>query len=136
MLTLSASNYERVWPLKLAEPDMEFTEQDRNALYDTWMSQKAKMHITQMDMAKRLGLNLHEFSGLLRGNSHLTLGFVQQLCEQLHVRPNQVIPSLMERDMAAIGSVLLQNRVTVDGDISNVFIDGNQVVIEYVHQVS
>ncbi len=55
---------------------MEFTEQDRNALYDTWMSQKAKMHITQMDMAKRLGLNLHEFSGLLRGNSPLTLGFV------------------------------------------------------------
>jgi transcriptional regulator with XRE-family HTH domain len=114
---------------------MEFTELDRNALYNTWMSQKAKMHITQMDMAKRLGLSLHEFSGLLRGNSPLTLGFVKQLCEQLHVRPNQVIPTLTERDMAAIGSVLLQNRVTVDGDISNVFIDGNQVVIEYVHQV-
>ncbi len=115
---------------------MEFTQQDRNALCDTWMSQKAKMHITQMDMAKRLGLSLHEFSGLLRGNFPLTLGFINQLCEHLHVRPNQVIPTLMERDMAAIGAVLLQNRITVDGDISNVFIDGNQVVIEYVHQVS
>ena len=28
-----------------------------------------------MEMAKRLGLSLHEFSGLLRGNSPLTLGF-------------------------------------------------------------
>ncbi|MCQ6493188.1 XRE family transcriptional regulator, partial [Vibrio parahaemolyticus] len=45
---------------------MEFTELDRNALFDIWMSQKAKMHITQMEMAKRLGLCLHEFSGLLR----------------------------------------------------------------------
>ncbi|MBR9876052.1 MAG: helix-turn-helix transcriptional regulator [Vibrionaceae bacterium] len=115
---------------------MEFTEQDRSALYNTWMSQKAKMHITQMDMAKRLGLSLHEFSGLLRGSLPLTLGFVKQLCEQLHVRPSQVIPTLNEREMSAIGSVHLQSRVTVDGDISNVFIDGNQVVIEYVHQVS
>ncbi|PFG57874.1 hypothetical protein ATG66_0373 [Vibrio sp. ES.051] len=115
---------------------MEFTELDRSALYDIWMSQKAKMHITQMEMAKRLGLKVHEFSGLLRGNSPLTLSFVKQLCEQLHVRPSLVIPSLTERDISASGSVYLQNRVTVDGDISNVFIDGNQVVIEYVHQVS
>ncbi|MEF1191290.1 XRE family transcriptional regulator, partial [Vibrio parahaemolyticus] len=28
---------------------MEFTELDRNAPYDIWMSQKAKMHITQME---------------------------------------------------------------------------------------
>ncbi|EII3115400.1 helix-turn-helix transcriptional regulator [Vibrio parahaemolyticus] len=115
---------------------MEFTELDRNALYDIWMSQKAKMHITQMEMAKRLGLSLHEFSGLLRGNSPLTLGFIKQLCEQLHVRPGQAIPSLTERELSAAGSVHLQNRVTVDGDIRNVFIEGNQVVIEYVHQVS
>ncbi len=92
---------------------MEFTELDRNALYDIWMSQKAKMHITQMEMAKRLGLSLHEFSGLLRGNSPLTLGFIKQLCEQLHVRPGQVIPSLTERELSAAGSVHLQNRVTV-----------------------
>ncbi|BCG19696.1 transcriptional regulator [Vibrio alginolyticus] len=135
-LTFILSKCESVLTLELAEADMEFTELDRNALYDIWMSQKAKMHITQMEMAKRLGLSLHEFSGLLRGNSPLTLGFVKQLCEQLHVRPGQVIPSLTERDLSASGTVYLQNRVTVDGDISNVFIDGNQVVIEYVHQVS
>ncbi|OXE28353.1 transcriptional regulator, partial [Vibrio parahaemolyticus] len=51
-------------------------------------------------------------------------------------RPGQVIPSLTERELSAAGSVHLQNRVTVDGDIRNVFIEGNQVVIEYVHQVS
>ncbi|AIV07649.1 MULTISPECIES: helix-turn-helix domain-containing protein [Vibrio] len=114
---------------------MEFTELDRNALYDIWMSQKAKMHLTQMEMAKRLGLSLHEFSSLLRGNAPLTLGFVKQLCEQLHVRPGQVIPSMTERDVSGSGSVYLQNRVTVDGDIRNVFIEGNQVVIEYEHHV-
>ncbi|MGR5238959.1 XRE family transcriptional regulator [Vibrio alfacsensis] len=114
---------------------MEFTELDRNALYDIWMSQKAKMHMTQMEMAKRLGLGLHEFTALLRGNTPLTLSFVNQLCEQLHVRPNQVIPSFTEREFSTSGSVYLQNRVTVDGDIRNVFIEGNQVIIEYEHQV-
>lgn len=49
---------------------MEFTEQDRMALYDLWMSQKAKMHITQMEMTKRLGLNHHEFSSLLKEETH------------------------------------------------------------------
>ncbi|MBF4318655.1 XRE family transcriptional regulator, partial [Vibrio anguillarum] len=33
---------------------MEFSEEDRQALYNAWMSQKAKMHLTQMEMAKRL----------------------------------------------------------------------------------
>ncbi|CAH1585981.1 XRE family transcriptional regulator [Vibrio rotiferianus] len=115
---------------------MEFTELDRNALYDIWMSQKAKMHLTQMEMAKRLGLNLHEFSALLRGSAPLTLGFVNKLCEQLHVRPAQVIPSLTDRDVSSSCSVYLQNRISVDGDIKNVFIEGNQVVIEYEHRLN
>jgi DNA-binding Xre family transcriptional regulator len=87
-------------------------------------------------MAKRLGLSLHEFSALLRGNAPLTLGFVKQLCEQLHVRPGQVIPSMSKRDISSSGSVYLQNRITVDGEIRNVFIEGNQVVIEYEHTVN
>ncbi|AXY02736.1 MULTISPECIES: XRE family transcriptional regulator [Vibrio] len=115
---------------------MELTELDRNALYDIWMSQKAKMHMTQMEMAKRLGLGLHEFTALLRGNAPLTLTFVNQLCEQLHVRPSQVIPSFFERELVAPGAVYLQNRVMVDGEIRNVFIEGNQVIIEYEHQIS
>ncbi|MDF2152649.1 helix-turn-helix transcriptional regulator [Vibrio sp. CAU 1672] len=115
---------------------MEFTELDRNALYDIWMSQKAKMHITQMEMAKRLGLSLHEFSALLRGSAPLTLRFVNQLCEQLHVRPSRVIPSLSERDLTNGSAIYLQNRVTVDGEIRNVFVDGNQVVIEYEHKLN
>lgn len=115
---------------------MEFTEQDRIALYDLWMSQKAKMHITQMEMTKRLGLNHHEFSSLLRGSAPLTLGFVHQLCEQLHVQPAKVIPSLSQRNLSDSQSIFLQSRVTVDGVIKNVFVDGNQVVIEYEHQLN
>ena len=36
---------------------MEFTDQDREALYNIWMSQKAKLRLTQMEVAKRLGMN-------------------------------------------------------------------------------
>lgn len=32
---------------------MEFTERDRDALYQTWMSQKSKMRLTQMEFAKK-----------------------------------------------------------------------------------
>lgn len=31
---------------------MQYTEQDRQVLHDTWMSHKAKMRITQIEMAK------------------------------------------------------------------------------------
>ncbi|MEF1306426.1 XRE family transcriptional regulator, partial [Vibrio owensii] len=52
------------------------------------------------------------------------------------VRPGQVIPSMSKRDISSSGSVYLQNRITVDGEIRNVFIEGNQVVIEYEHTVN
>ncbi len=41
---------------------MVFSEEDRQALYNVWMSQKAKMHLTQMEMARRLNLTQLEFS--------------------------------------------------------------------------
>jgi hypothetical protein len=52
------------------------------------------------------------------------------------VRPAQVIPSLTDRDVSSSCSVYLQNRISVDGDIKNVFIEGNQVVIEYEHRLN
>ncbi|EHH1188512.1 XRE family transcriptional regulator [Vibrio vulnificus] len=115
---------------------MEFTEQDRIALYDIWMSQKAKMHITQMEMTRRLGLNHHEFSSYLRGDTPLTLGFINQLCEQLHVQPFKVIPSLSRRDLSTSQTIFLQNKITVDGVIRNVYVEGNQVIIEYEHPIN
>ncbi len=116
---------------------MDFTEQDRRALYDTWMSQKAKMQITQMEMTRRLRINHQDFSASLRGDAPLTLSFITKLCEQLHVEPYKVIPSLAKRDTdGGANCVFLRNRVTVDGEVKNVYIDGNQVIIEYLHQVS
>lgn len=47
---------------------MEFTEQDRDALYQTWMSQKSRMRITQMEFSKKLGMNQLDFSRVLKGD--------------------------------------------------------------------
>lgn len=115
---------------------MEFTEQDRTALYNVWMSQKAKMHMTQMEMTRRLGLKHHEFSSYLRGDTPLTLGFINQLCEQLNIQPSKVIPSLARRDLSTCQAIILQNRITVDGVVRHVFVEGNQVIIEYEHAVN
>jgi len=71
---------------------MEFTELDRNALYDIWMSQKAKMHLTQMEMAKRLGISLHEFSSLL--NSYVS-NYTFALDKLFHPRLNEISPVLV-----------------------------------------
>ncbi|MBL4304328.1 helix-turn-helix domain-containing protein [Vibrio fluvialis] len=114
---------------------MEFGPEDRIALYDVWMSQKAKMHLTQMEMTKRLGVSQVEFSNILRGNAPLTMAFVTKFCQQLHVEPHNVLPTLKNKFISGEHLVHLQNRVTVDGEIQRVLIDGNQVIIEYTHLV-
>ncbi len=40
---------------------MELNQEDRKALYDVWMTKKAKMHMTQMEMTKRLGVSQGSF---------------------------------------------------------------------------
>ncbi|QXO15440.1 MULTISPECIES: helix-turn-helix domain-containing protein [Vibrio] len=112
---------------------MEFGPEDRHALYDIWMSQKAKMHLTQMEMAKRLGVSQVEFSNLLRGNAPLTMSFVTTFCQHLHVEPYNVLPTLKSKFTSGEHLVRLQNRITVDGEIQRVQVDGNQVIIEYTH---
>ncbi|MFC3023895.1 helix-turn-helix domain-containing protein [Vibrio zhugei] len=112
---------------------MELTQEDRTALYNIWMSQKAKMQITQMEMAKRLGLTQVEFSRILRGDAAISMAFVTKFCKQLHVEPYSTLPTLKRAQMG--GAVVhLQNRIVIDGEIQNVYIDGNQVIIEYSHQ--
>ncbi|MBF9002796.1 MULTISPECIES: helix-turn-helix domain-containing protein [Vibrio] len=113
---------------------MELNQEDRTALYNVWMSQKAKMQITQMEMSKRLGLSQMEFSRILRGNAPLTMGFVTKFCQQLHVEPYNVLPTLKANYTGAEVVVHLQNRISVDGEIQNVYIEGNQVIIDYTHQ--
>ncbi|MGT0150742.1 helix-turn-helix domain-containing protein [Vibrio metschnikovii] len=108
---------------------MEFSAEDRQALYNVWMSQKPKMHLTQMQMAKRLNLTQVEFSQLLRGDSPLSMTFISQFCRHLHIEPHMVIPSLKTNQQA----ISLTSRVIIDGDIQHVSIEGNQVIIEYVH---
>ena len=113
---------------------MQLTENDRTALYNVWMSQKAKMQITQMEMTKRLGVSQMEFSQLLRGNAPLTMNFVSKFCQQLHVEPYHVLPTLKRQYTAGDVVVHLQSRISVDGEIQNIHVEGNQVIIDYTHQ--
>ncbi|WP_165313756.1 helix-turn-helix domain-containing protein [Vibrio ziniensis] len=112
---------------------MEFCQEDRKALYDVWMSQKAKMHLTQMEITKRLGVSQVEFSNLLRGTEPLSMSFVTKFCKHLHVEPANVLPTLKYSCGKVESSVYLRNRICVDGEIQKVYVEGNQVVIEYVH---
>lgn len=112
---------------------MEFSAEDRQALYNVWMSQKAKMHLTQMQMAKQLNLTQIEFSQLLRGDRPLSMSFISQFCRHLHLEPHTVIPSLKTAPAYDKQVISLKSRVIIDGDIQNVSIEGNQVIIEYVH---
>lgn len=114
---------------------MEFTEKDREALYQTWMSHKSKMRLTQMEFAKKLGMNQLTFSQLLRGEQPLNMSFVSQFCRLLRLEPNQVVPSLQENSASGPAVVYLQSRMSVDGEIQNAYIEGNQVVVEYAHVV-
>ncbi len=110
---------------------MQFTEQDRQALYNVWMSQKAKMRITQMEMAKKMHLSPVEFTNALKGTHPLSLGFVNALCQQLHVNPANILPS-MSKHVVRENALTVTTKIAVDGQIQNAYIEGNQVIIEYV----
>ncbi|MDG3086385.1 helix-turn-helix transcriptional regulator [Vibrio hannami] len=115
---------------------MNFTEADREALNGIWMSQKAKMRLTQMEIVKKLGLTQLEFSNYLRGAVPLNITFIERLCRIMHVEPALVIPSLKVNPEESAKVVYLKTTVNVDGAIQNAYIDGNQVVIEYAHLVN
>ncbi len=114
---------------------MEFTEQDREALYQTWMSQKSRMRITQMEFSKKLGMSQLDFSNVLRGESPLTMSFVSHFCRLLNLEPRNVFPSLKAGNDSGPKVVYLKSRMSVDGEIQNAYIEGNQVIVEYAHTV-
>lgn len=115
---------------------MQYTEQDRQVLHDTWMSYKAKMRITQIEMAKKLGLSQLVFSDILRGKLPIEHSFVNQFCSYLGVDPVLILPSLREQVGGAMpNSVMLTNTYIVDGNIRNVRYNGNQLIVEYEHNV-
>ncbi|HCH00642.1 MAG TPA: transcriptional regulator [Vibrio sp.] len=115
---------------------MEYTEQDRDAIYHLWMSQKAKRHLTQMDMAKRLGMTISEFSEVIRGKGEISKSFVSRFFQQLDIEPHTILPSLKNQIAPENAVVYLQNRISIDGEIQNVQIDGNQVIIDYCCKVA
>lgn len=115
---------------------MELNQKDREALYNVWMAQKARMHLTQMEMTKKMGLSQLEFSNLLRGNAPLSLSFVTKFCQHLHVEPHHVLPSLKRGSGEGEQLVILQNRISVDGIVQQVRVEGNQVIIDYAHHLS
>jgi len=112
---------------------MEFCQEDHKALYDVWMSQKARMHLTQMEITKRLGVSQVEFSNILRGHEPLSMSFITKFCQHLHVEPQNILPTLKNQLGRGEQSIYLQSRVSVDGVIQNVHVEGNQVIIDYVH---
>ncbi|PCE65116.1 helix-turn-helix transcriptional regulator [Salinivibrio sp. YCSC6] len=109
---------------------MTFNQEDRQALYDTWMSYKAKARITQIEMAKRLEVSHLTFSRCIHGDATLDSRFVFAFCQAMGVEPNKILPSLREREQA-YQDVLVSSKVIVDGDIEAVYYEGNQVIIEY-----
>jgi len=116
---------------------MQYTEQDRKVLHDTWMSYKAKMRVTQIEMAKRLGISQLIFSDILRGKLSLEHRFVRQFCNFMAVDPVLTLPSLREQMGTSMpNSVTVTNTYILDGDIKNVRYDGNQLVVEYEHSVN
>ena len=115
---------------------MEFTEKDREVLYSTWMSKKSKMRITQMEFAKKLGISQLSFSQFLRGEQPLTMSFVSQFCRLLRLDPKLTFPSLKQANDSGPKVVYLKSRLSVDGEIQNAYIEGNQIVVEYAHTIN
>ncbi|MCG3863690.1 MULTISPECIES: helix-turn-helix transcriptional regulator [unclassified Photobacterium] len=116
---------------------MLYTEKDRQILHDTWMSYKAKMRITQIEMAKKLGLTQLEFSDILRGSKPIEQQFVNEFCRVLNVDPILILPSLREQMALGQGANLsIKNTFIFDGEITNVTYSGNQLVVEYEHKAT
>lgn len=87
-----------------------------------------------MEVVKKLGISQKEFSDLLRGSAPLTFGFVKQFCQIMRIEPQQAIPSLRNGAMTATKHVFLKTRLSVDGEIQRAYIEGNQVIVEYIHR--
>ncbi|OOE86847.1 hypothetical protein [Salinivibrio sharmensis] len=109
---------------------MTFNDQDRQALYETWMSYKAKARITQIEMAKKLEISHLSFSRCIHGDAVLDSRFVFAFCQAMGVEPNKVIPSLRDREQVD-QDVLVTSKVIVDGAIEAVHYEGSTVIIEY-----
>ncbi len=113
---------------------MAYTENDRRVLHDTWMSYKAKMRITQIEMAKKLGLTQLEFSDILRGGTIIQHQFVNDFCGILNIDPVLILPSLREAvQKGTCTHSIVKNTFIFDGEIKKVTYVGNQLVVEYEH---
>ncbi|SMY32036.1 hypothetical protein PMAL9190_00323 [Photobacterium malacitanum] len=113
---------------------MAYTEKDRQVLHDTWMSYKAKMRITQIEMAKKLGLTQLEFSDILRGDTVIQHQFVNEFCSILSIDPVLILPSLREAvQKGTLNHSVVKNTFIFDGEIKKVTYEGNQLVVEYEH---
>jgi transcriptional regulator with XRE-family HTH domain len=93
------------------------------------------MRLTQMEFAKKLGMNQLTFSQTLRGEIPMTMSFVSHFCRHLHLEPKHTFPSLKEVNHTGPKVVYLKSRMSVDGEIQNAYIEGNQVIVEYAHTI-
>ncbi|MFC1233745.1 XRE family transcriptional regulator [Vibrio sp. F74] len=114
---------------------MDFTQEDREELYHVWMSKKANMRLIQMEVVKKLGISQMEFSALLRGGAPLTYSFVKQFCQIMHIEPQQAISSLRNGSSAKNKTAFLKTRLSVDGEIQRAYVEGNEVIVEYIHRM-
>ncbi|USH04206.1 XRE family transcriptional regulator [Grimontia kaedaensis] len=115
---------------------MEFTYHDRQTLYDAWMSYKAKLRITQIEMAKRLGVSQLDFSKTMRGDVPMDRNFVFRFCKEMGLDPGSSLPSLKDnKKIMNNGPIVVRTSLTVDGTIAKVEYSGDQVFIEYVKEI-
>ncbi|EOD81161.1 hypothetical protein D515_04062 [Grimontia indica] len=115
---------------------MEFTYHDRQTLYDAWMSYKAKLRITQIEMAKRLGVSQLDFSKTMRGDVPMDRNFVFRFCKEMGLDPGSSLPSLKDnKNIMNNGAIVVRTSLTVDGTIAKVEYSGDQVFIEYVKEI-
>ncbi|PKF50738.1 helix-turn-helix domain-containing protein [Enterovibrio nigricans] len=115
---------------------MEFTYHDRQTIYDAWMSYKAKLRITQIEMAKRLGISQLDFSKALRGDVPMEKGFVYRFCNEIGLDPDLSLPSLKNNKPAQQGGpIVIKTSFVVDGTVSKVEYSDNQVFIEFVKEI-
>ncbi len=114
---------------------MEFTQQDTQALYQMWMSQKSKNAIDADGSGETPWYFTTRFLFHSKRDEATDMGFVSQFCQLMHVDAKQFIPSLMAGSEMAPKVVYLKSSMTIDGEIQRAYIEGNQVIVEYAHTV-
>lgn len=111
---------------------MTFTEDDRKKLYEVWVWQKEQLNLSLAQVCLTLNLSVNEFANVLHGHTPITLSFLYQLSKIIEVDLFQALPSLHRATHLNPEKLILKSCLLLDGEVLDVAINANQVVIEYL----